>query len=48
MFMDISSEMIHSVLPLVLVGTLGASVALLGLIDGIAKATAAIAPVFSG
>ena len=48
MFMDISSEMIHSLLPLFLVGTLGASVALVGLIEGIAEATAAITKVFSG
>ena len=46
--MDISSEMIHSLLPLFLVGTLGASVALVGLIEGIAEATAAITKVFSG
>lgn len=48
MFMDISSEMIHSLLPLFLVGTLGASVALVGLIEGVAEATAAITKVFSG
>lgn len=48
MFMDISSEMIHSLLPLFLVGTLGASVALVGLIEGLAEATAAITKVFSG
>ena len=48
MCMDISSEMIHSLLPLFLVGTLGASVALVGLIEGIAEATAAITKVFSG
>jgi MFS family permease len=48
MFMDISSEMIHSLLPVFLVTTLGASAALLGLIEGIAEATAAIAKVFSG
>lgn len=48
MFMDISSEMIHSLLPLFLVGTLGASVALVGLIEGTAEATASITKVFSG
>ena len=47
MFMDISSEMIHSLLPLFLVGTLGASVVLVGLIEGVAEATAAITKVFS-
>jgi MFS family permease len=48
MFMDISSEMIHSLLPVFLVGTLGASVALVGLIEGVAEATASITKVFSG
>ncbi len=48
LFMDISSEMIHSLLPLFLTGTLGASVAFVGLIDGIAESTAAISKVFSG
>lgn len=48
LFMDISSEMIHAVLPLFVVGTLGASAALLGLLEGIAEATAQISKVFSG
>ena len=48
LFMDISSETIHALLPLFLTGTLGASVALVGLIDGVAEATASIAKVFSG
>lgn len=48
MFMDTSSEIIHALLPLFLTLTLGASVALVGAIDGIAEATAAIAKVFSG
>ena len=48
LFMDVSSEMIHSLLPVFLVGTLGASVALVGLIEGIAEATASITKVFSG
>ncbi len=48
LFMDVSSEMIHAVLPLFVVGTLGASAALLGLIEGIAEATAQVAKVFSG
>lgn len=47
-FMDISSELIHSLLPLFLVGTLGASAASLGLIEGIAEATASVMKVFSG
>jgi MFS family permease len=46
--MDVSSEMIHALLPLFLTGVLGASLAVVGVIDGIAEATAAIAKVFSG
>lgn len=48
MFLDISSEMIHALLPLFLTTTLGASVALVGFIDGVAESTAAISKVFSG
>ncbi len=48
MFMDISSEIIHSLLPLFLTTTLGISVAMVGLIDGFAEATASISKVFSG
>jgi MFS family permease len=48
LFMDVSSEMIHSLLPLFLVGTLGAGVGLLGLIEGVAEATGSITKVFSG
>lgn len=48
MFMDISSEIIHALLPLFLTVTLGVSVTLVGVIDGIAEATAAISKVFSG
>ena len=48
MFMDISSEMIHSLLPVFLVSSLGASAALVGLIEGISEATASITKVFSG
>ena len=48
MFMDISSEMIHSLLPVFLVVNLGASVALVGLIEGVAEATASITKIFSG
>ena len=46
--MDISSEMIHALLPLFLVTVLGASALSVGIIEGIAEATAAIAKVFSG
>lgn len=48
MFMDVSSEIIHALLPLFLTTTLGVSVAVVGLIDGVAEATAAISKVFSG
>ena len=48
LLMDTSSEMIHALLPVFLVGTLGASVAAVGLIEGIAEATASIAKLFSG
>jgi MFS family permease len=48
LFMDVSSEMIHAVLPLFVVGTLGASAALLGLLEGIAEAVAQITKLFSG
>lgn len=48
LLMDISSEMIHSLLPLFLVGSLGVSVAVVGLIEGVAESTALIVKVFSG
>lgn len=48
LFMDLSSETVHALLPLFLTATLGVSVAVVGLIDGIAEATASIAKVFSG
>jgi MFS family permease len=48
MLMDISSEMIHSLLPLFMVATLGASAFLVGVIEGVAEATALIIKVFSG
>ncbi|QJQ06805.1 MFS transporter [Undibacterium piscinae] len=48
MLMDISSEMIHSLLPLFMVGTLGASTFTLGWMEGLAEATAMAAKVFSG
>lgn len=46
--MDLSSEMIHSLLPVFLVTVLGASAMSVGFIEGIAEATASIAKVFSG
>lgn len=48
LLMDVSSEMIHSLLPLFMVGPLGASVALVGLIEGVAESAALIVKVFSG
>lgn len=48
LFMDVSSELIHGLLPLFLVVSLGASAAVLGVVEGIAEATAQIARVFSG
>jgi MFS family permease len=48
MLMDISSEMIHALLPVYLVTTLGASTLAVGFIEGIAEATASITKVFSG
>lgn len=47
-FMDISSEIVHGLLPLFLTTTLGVSVAMVGLIDGVAESTASISKVFSG
>lgn len=48
MLMDISSEMIHSLLPLFLATTLGVSALTIGLIEGMAEATALIVKIFSG
>jgi MFS family permease len=46
--MDTSSELIHSLLPVFLVSVLGASMTSVGLIEGIAEATALITKIFSG
>jgi MFS family permease len=48
MLMDISSEMIHALLPVYLVTVLGTSATTVGVIEGMAEATAAITKVFSG
>ncbi|MBP6018865.1 MAG: MFS transporter [Burkholderiaceae bacterium] len=48
MLMDISSEMIHSLLPMFMVTTLGASALAVGVIEGLAESTALIVKVFSG
>ncbi|ODU49029.1 MAG: MFS transporter [Lysobacteraceae bacterium SCN 69-48] len=48
LLMDVSSEMIHSLLPLFMVGVLGASALAVGIIEGIAESIALIVKVFSG
>lgn len=48
MFMDMSSELIHSLLPVFMVSALGASVLVVGIIEGIAESTALIVKLFSG
>ena len=48
LLMDISSEMIHSLLPLFMATTLGASALTIGLIEGGAEATALMVKIFSG
>lgn len=45
---DAASEMLYPVIPLFLTGTLGAPVAVVGLIEGVAEATAAIGKAISG
>ena len=48
MLMDISSEMIHALLPVYMISGLGTSALTVGIIEGIAEATASITKVFSG
>ena len=48
LLMDMSSELIHSLLPLFLVTALGASALTVGLIEGVSEATALVVKVFSG
>ncbi|MDB5859333.1 MAG: transporter [Ramlibacter sp.] len=48
LLMDVSSELIHSLLPVFLVTTLGVSMVTVGLLEGAAEATALIVKVFSG
>ncbi|MBI1980490.1 MAG: MFS transporter, partial [Methylocystis sp.] len=48
LLMDFSSEMIHALLPIYLVGAMGASMAEVGVIEGVAEATASIVKIFSG
>jgi MFS family permease len=46
--MDASSELVHALLPLYVTGVLGASMAILGLLEGLAESVAALMKVFSG
>src|SRR5215472_10554580 len=48
LFMDISSEMIHGLLPVFLTSVLGASTEMVGLVEGVGEATASISKLFSG
>ncbi|NVN87359.1 MAG: MFS transporter [Rhodopseudomonas sp.] len=48
MLMDVSSEMIHALLPVYLVTVLGTSMTTVGVIEGVAEATASITKIFSG
>jgi MFS family permease len=48
LFMDMSSELIHSLLPIFMVTTLGASMVTVGILEGVSEATASITKLFSG
>src|SRR5260370_34190321 len=48
MLMDISSEIIHSLLPVFMVSVLGASAIMVGMVEGLGEATALSVKVFSG
>jgi len=48
MFMDMSSELVHSLLPVFMTSVLGASMVTIGFLEGVAEATAAITKIFSG
>jgi MFS family permease len=48
LFMDVSSELVHSLLPVFMSTVLGASMVTIGIVEGVAEATAAITKVFSG
>jgi MFS family permease len=48
LFMDLSSEIVHSLLPIFIVGTLGAGTLTLGLIEGAAEGAASVVKIFSG
>ena len=48
LLMDVSSEMVHRLLPVFMLGTMGASAVTLGLVEGASEATALVVKVFSG
>jgi len=48
LFMDVSSELVHGLLPVFMVSSLGATALAVGLVEGVAEATALIVRVFSG
>jgi MFS family permease len=48
LFMDLSSELVHALLPLYMTGVLGASMVAVGVVEGIAEATASALKAFSG
>ncbi|MEP6962105.1 MAG: MFS transporter, partial [Acidobacteriota bacterium] len=48
MLMDMSSEIVHSLLPILMTSVLGASIGVLGLVEGVAESIALITKVFSG
>jgi MFS family permease len=48
LFMDVSSELVHSLLPVFMVSVLGASALAVGAVEGAAEATASVTKVFSG
>ncbi|MDD3028789.1 MAG: MFS transporter [Alphaproteobacteria bacterium] len=48
LLMDVSSELVHSLLPVFMVSVLGASTLSLGLLEGFAEGTAALSKMFSG
>jgi MFS family permease len=48
LFMDVSSELIHSLLPVFMVASLGASMLFVGIVEGVAESAALVVRVFSG
>lgn len=48
LFMDMSSELVHSLLPILMTSVLGASMITVGILEGVAEATAAVTKLFSG